>query len=574
MSGTITGERKVTDTTPQGSASSVPADRIVDVRQLRIGFGHPSTAVEVVHGIDFYIERGECVAIVGESGSGKTVTARSLIGLTGAQAIVTADEIAVGGASVMSLTDRQWREFRGAQVGLVLQDALISFDPLRTVGKEIAEPLEIHHTVPRQDVDARVLELLHSVGVPEPERRVGQLPHQLSGGLRQRALIASAIATDPALIIADEPTTALDVTVQAQVLALLGERKKAGTSILLISHDLAVVSSIADRVYVMRFGEFVESGTTSDVLTKPQHEYTKALLAADPVEHAKGTRLSAHEGKSNIQQRAIISDQVVLCAKDLFKSFPAPDGTPRVAVSNVSFDLHRGETLGIVGESGSGKSTTARLALALDQPDSGTVLLDGQPWSALSERQRLARRPRIQVIYQDPLSSFDPRFTVKQLIGESLARIGYPSRGREKRTVELLDLVGLSTGMLRRRPLQMSGGQRQRIAIARALAMNPEVIVCDEAVSALDVSIQAQVLDLLADLQAEFTMSYLFISHHLGVVRHVSDRVLVMKDGEVVEHGAVMDVFDRPQHPYTKELLAAIPRISSAESIQTERPSS
>lgn len=547
------------------TVTPVTTGPVVDVRGLRIAFGQDEQRVEVVHGVDFHIERGECVAIVGESGSGKTVTAKSLIGLTGAGAQVTAEEIAIDGRSVMKLSAAQWRELRGVQVGLVLQDALVSFDPLRTVGKEIAEPLELHRTVPRHEVRARVLELLREVGVPEEELRASQYSHQLSGGLRQRALIASAVAADPALIIADEPTTALDVTVQAQVLELLGARKRRNTGILLISHDLAVVSQIADRVYVMRHGEFVESGPTAEVLTHPQHDYTKALLAADPVEHAKGTRLTIGAGGSTSQRRAEISDEIVLSAKDLVKSFGG-----RTVVHGVSFELRRGETIGIVGESGSGKSTTARLALALDKPDSGSVLLDGEPWSGIPERRRLARRPRMQVIYQDPLSSFDPRFTVRRLIGQALTRIGHPRSDREKRMLELLDLVGLVPAMLDRRPLQMSGGQRQRVAIARALAMKPDVIVCDEAVSALDVSIQAQVLDLLADLQAELTMSYLFISHHLGVVRHVSDRVLVMKDGRVLEQGTVDDVFERPQHPYTRELLAAIPRISRA-SATTER---
>ena len=552
----------------------IHSSTVVDVRQLRVSFGEGDKAIEVVHGIDFHIERGECVAIVGESGSGKTVTARSLIGLTGAGAVVTADEISVNGRSIMELTDRQWRDFRGVQVGLVLQDALVSFDPLRTVGKEVAEPLRLHKTVPAAEVKGRVISLLEQVGVPEPELRASQYSHQLSGGLRQRALIASAVAADPALIIADEPTTALDVTVQAQVLELLGARKRGNTGILLISHDLAVVSQIADRVYVMRYGEFVESGPTAQVLSNPTHEYTKALLAADPVEHAKGTRLSVSERGSAVQQRAPISDDVVLCAKDLTKSFAGAGGTRRTVVHGVSFDLHRGETIGIVGESGSGKSTTARMALALDEPDSGEVLLDGQPWTGIPERRRLARRPRVQVIYQDPLSSFDPRFTVKRLLGQSLARVGHPRADQGRRMLELLDLVGLPSTMLERRPLQMSGGQRQRVAIARALSMRPEVIVCDEAVSALDVSIQAQVLDLLADLQAEFTMSYLFISHHLGVVRHVSDRVLVMKDGFVVEQGDVDDVFDRPQHQYTQELIAAIPRISSIAAPRQNRSAS
>lgn len=546
--------------TVQGEVES-PRSRVVDVRDLRIAFGPPGERTEVVHGIEFHVEAGESVAIVGESGSGKTVTARTLIGLTGSGATVTARGISVAGTDTMSLTPREWRALRGRSVGLVLQDALVSLDPLRRVGAEIAEAIALHRRTPRSDLRRQVVSLLADVGVPEPERRAAQYPHQLSGGLRQRALIASAIAADPELLIADEPTTALDVTVQAQILELLAQRKEAGNSMLLISHDLAVVSRIADRVYVMRYGDIVEQGPTVEVLESPQHPYTQALIAASPVEHDKGTRLAP--GTAPPIARPPIGDEVVLSARDLTKSYP--DGNRRRAVLHgVSFDLHRGETLGIVGESGSGKSTTARLVLALDDPDSGEVTLEGQPWSGLAERNRRARRPKIQVISQDPLSSFDPRFTVRRLIEEPLRRVSHPRGDRRRRSVELLGQVGLAEEFLERRPLALSGGQRQRVAIARALATRPDIIICDEAVSALDVSIQAQVLDLLADLQAEFGMSYLFISHHLGVVRHVSDRVLVMKDGDVVESGEVTRVFDHPQHDYTRELIAAIPRIGDS----------
>jgi peptide/nickel transport system ATP-binding protein len=537
---------------------------VVDVVNLRVAFRDRREHVPAVRGVSFTVEPGRCVAIVGESGSGKSVTARSLLGLAGAGATVLADRLDVDGVDVRNLPERRWRGIRGRRVGYVAQDALGALDPLRRVGAEVAEPLRTHRITPRSEVDARVLELLRDVGVPEPEARVSQYPHQLSGGLRQRALIASAIAADPVLLVADEPTTALDVTVQAQILRLLDARRRAGTALLLISHDLAVVAQLADHVLVVKDGEVVETGPTSRVLHEPRHQYTKRLLAAVPVAHARGTRLSVSEGEPVARPRAASSGEVVLAADHLVKRFALPGRGRLTAVDDVSFRLHAGETLGLVGESGSGKTTVGRLLLGLAEADSGTVEVAGRTWRDLDGATRRAWRQRIQVVYQDPLGSFDPRYTVRRVVAEPLAVLGVPRRERQARVLELLDAVGLPAGVLDRTPRELSGGQRQRVSIARALAPSPSVVVCDEPVSALDVSVQAQVLDLLADLQAELGVAYVFISHHLGVIYHVSDRVLVMKDGRIVESGDVERIFTAPEHEYTRRLLAAVPRLDGA----------
>ena len=530
---------------------------LVEVENLHVGFGK----VHAVRGVSLRVAAGQSVAIVGESGSGKSVTARSLLGLAGRGSTVRADRLEIDGVDACGLPEGKWRRIRGRRVGFVLQDALVSLDPARTVGAEIGEVLRTHGTVPRADVDSRVVELLREVGVPEPEARAAQYPHQLSGGLRQRALIASAIAAGPALLIADEPTTALDVTVQAQILQLLAARKATGTALLLISHDLAVVSSVADHVLVMKDGVFVEQGPTRAVLENPQHPYTRQLLAAVPVAHARGTRLSPSAGENVAQPRPVIGTDVVLAAKNLVKTFALPGHQSVKAVDDVSLELRASETLGVVGESGSGKTTVARLLLGLERPDQGTVSVDGAPWSASAAKEQRELRRRIQVVYQDPLSSFDPRYPVHRIVAEPLAVAGVPRAARRERVAELLGQVGLDADVLGRRPGQLSGGQRQRVAIARALAPRPRVIICDEPVSALDVSIQAQVLDLLADLQAQLGVSYVFISHHLGVIYHVSDRVLVMKDGRVVESGDVEQIFHHPSHEYTRALLAAVPTL-------------
>jgi len=539
---------------------------LLAVDNLRVSFG----GREVVKGISFTARRGRCLAIVGESGSGKSVTARTLVGLTGPGSEVRSDRIELDGLDLSAPSERAWRSIRGCDIGFILQDALVSLDQLRRVGDEIAEPLRVHGWGTAASRARKAVDLLDSVGVPEPAVKARQRPYELSGGLRQRALIASAIALDPKLVVADEPTTALDVTVQAQVLDLLAEAKARGTAIIMISHDLSVVARLADEVAVMRDGEIVEHGPVHEVLRDPRHAYTRALLDAIPSEHTRGTRLVRPARGEDAPRRTrtpIDRGRPVLEAKRLSKVYRGPDKVDRTVVDDVSFQLFAGETLGIVGESGSGKTTTAGIVLSLIAPTAGEVLLHGEAWSTLPPRRRRPLRKQIGVIYQDPLSSFDPRWPVGRIIVDALAMGHRPPSSRSaarERAVRLLEQVGLGEQHLDAAPLRLSGGQQQRVAIARALAPEPEVIICDEPVSALDVSIQAQVLDLLTDLQDELGVSYLFISHDLGVIHHMSDRIVVMKDGRVVESGAADEVFHRPRHPYTQRLLTALPLLARA----------
>ncbi|MEU2134325.1 ABC transporter ATP-binding protein [Streptomyces sp. NPDC018352] len=496
--------------------------------------GAGTGAVHSVRDVSISVAPGECLALVGESGSGKSTVARALLGLAGAGARTSARTLRVDGRDATGFRERDWRAVRGRAVGLVAQDALVSLDPLRRIGAEIAEPMRLHRTVDQSRIGAHVVELLRRVGVPDPEARATQYPHELSGGLRQRALIASALAAGPRLLIADEPTTALDVTVQAQILDLLAGAKEDGMGLLLISHDLGVVARIADRTAVLRNGSVVETGPTSELLAAPRHPYSRALLEASVLRSPP---------------RAPKRKRTVLELNAVSLSYGA-----RTAVREVSLTLRAGETVGLVGESGSGKSTVARLATGLLRPHSGTVRLDGEPWSELPERLRRPHRARIQLIHQDPYSAFDPRFTVSRIIAEGVPR----HEGRATRTLELLGLVGLGAEHLHRRPDQLSGGQRQRVAIARALAPSPSILVCDEPVTALDSSVRAQVLDLLDNIQQRLGTALLFVSHDLAVIQRISDRVLVMKDAEVVEEGTAQEVFDAPQHPYTKSLLTAV----------------
>ncbi|GLY04316.1 ABC transporter ATP-binding protein [Actinoplanes sp. NBRC 101535] len=506
---------------------------MIEVENLRVVFRLPKRQVEAVRGVSFRIEPGECVALVGESGSGKSVTARSLAGLAGPGAQVSADRFTVDGRDMRGATGRDWRRLRGRFAGLVLQDALVSLDPLRTVGAEIGEVLRTHGIGERRDRDARVRQLLTDVHVPEPERRARQYPHQLSGGLRQRALIASALAGGPRLLIADEPTTALDATVQAQILTLLAERRAAGETLLLISHDLAVVSRLADRILVMKDGRIVESGTTGVLLSAAGHPYTKELIAA-----ANGRRRPARTEPGPVVAEATALRKVY---------------GDRTVVRDVGVSIRRGEIVGLVGESGSGKTTLAQLLFGLTDPTSGHVRFEGEPFSGIPERARRPIRRRLQFIAQDPLSAFDPRWTVRRIVGEAL--------GRGESAEPVLARVGLGPEVLDRYPRQLSGGQRQRVAVARAIAPRPSLIICDEPVSALDVSVQAQVLDLLAGIRETDGTALLFISHDLGVIRDIADRVLVLQDGRVVEQGPVKAVFDHAGHEYTRTLLAAVPKL-------------
>ncbi|MCD5996378.1 ABC transporter ATP-binding protein [Pseudomonas sp. CDFA 602] len=543
------------------------SDKFLIVEDLSIEFAGQS----VVRNLSFTLAPGKTLALVGESGSGKSVTARSLIGLAGNGARVTARTLSYGGVDLLGLSERGWRTLRGKDIGFVLQDALVSLDPLRPVGKEILEVLKTHGWGDRNSRTERVIELLEKVGVPEPQLRARQRPDQLSGGLRQRALIASALALSPGLVIADEPTTALDATVQAQILQVLQEIKARGDSLLIISHDLAVVAQLADEVLVLRHGDVVEQGPTEQVLLEPRHAYTRALLDAVPGEHGRGTRLSPGVGSVAVASRPDEQSPVLLRAQGLGKRYVGPDHQSRQVVDDVSLELRAGRTLGIVGESGSGKTTVARIVLGLLQPDAGEVHFLDRPWAGaggnrVEEKHRRLHRRDISVIYQDPLSSFDPRWSVGQILADALDVAGIGPELQPARISQLLSQVRLPAELATRRPLQLSGGQRQRIAIARAIASNPKIIICDEPVSALDVSVQAQVLDLLADLQASLGLAYLFISHDLGVIRHVSDEVLVMRHGKVVERADVETLFELPQHEYTRRLLGAVPRLPGARS--------
>lgn len=546
---------------------------LLRVDGLSVTFPGPFGPVRSVKNLSFQVNAGEILALVGESGSGKSVTARTLVGLAGENAGVQANAIELTRhdgslCDLRSLTDRDWRRIRGREIGFVLQDALVSLDPLRKIGQEVAEPILTHRLLPRQQVPTRVAELLTQAGIPDPEHRAAQYPHELSGGLRQRALIASALASGPQLLIADEPTTALDATVQKQVLKVFTALAQAGHGVLLITHDLAVVAEVADRVIVMQQGSLVEDGEAQQLLSAPTHSYTRRLLAAIPTASTRGKWLAgsdpfrsgiATSSASLAADRASTDDAIALTADRIVVSFRRPDGSRMQAVNKVSLWIKRGETLGIVGESGSGKTTLGKVILALQKPDSGEVRLADNAWSTLTERERRPLRARIQTITQDPLSSFDPQFSVAQILRQPLRlRRDLSDAEQQQRILTLLEQVGLTPDLLSRRPGALSGGQRQRVSIAQALASEPEILICDEPVSALDVTTQAQVLDLLVALQRQLGLTMLFISHDLGVVQHMSHRIAVMKDGDIVETGPVEQIFNQPQHPYTRLLLSTV----------------
>ncbi|MBH0083199.1 ABC transporter ATP-binding protein [Salinibacterium sp. SWN167] len=553
------------------------ATPLLRVSNLSVHFDR--TARPAVDSVSFEVAAGECLAIVGESGSGKSVTARSLLGLAPAGAHVSFSELSLAGESLPAPGARRWRTIRGASIGLVLQDALVSLDPLRPVGREIDDVLRLHTTLSQRERQARVLELLDAVGIPDPALRARQRSGELSGGLRQRALIAAGIAAGPALIIADEPTTALDVTVQARVLELLSSLRNSGTAMILITHDLAVVSRIADRVAVMSAGRIVETGATKALLRAPTTAATQQLLAAIPVDVPRGTLLalpsdaeavtlpdtSASAGAATTAAAATAtaagSPLPALELRGVSRHYPTPHGAAIQALDNVSLTLTSGTTLGLVGQSGSGKTTIARIALGLETADSGEVLLAGHEWGSLSSRERRPLRPTLGAIYQDALSSFDPRLSVEHILTDALSAGASANHQSLTTPDELLDAVGLPRAVKNRRPLLLSGGQRQRVAIARALAPGPQTILCDEPVSSLDVSTQARVLNLLDELQRHLHLSYLFISHDLGVIRHMSDRVAVINEGRIVETGPTDEIFFAPQHPYTRSLIAALPRV-------------
>lgn len=563
-----------------GARAAVPraepgGEPLLDVRGLRIGYRAASGTRLAVDGLDLRVAAGEITAVVGESGSGKSSTAHALVGLLPAGGVVLGGSVRLQGEELTGLGERAWREVRGRRIGLIPQDPGVSLDPVKPVGAQVAEVLRVHGLATRRDAPARAVGLLGEAGLPDPDQRARQYPHELSGGMRQRVLIAMATAARPRLLVADEPTSALDVTVQRRLLDHLQEVvTTTGTAMLLVTHDLAVVADRAQHVVVMSRGRVVEAGPAGRVLADPRHPYTRALLADAPTLTARPPR-----GRSGTADSAPVTGPgpasadaaPLLSVTGLTRAFPVRGPAlsrrrTRTAVDGVGFELGRGETLGVVGESGSGKSTTARMILGLERVDSGTVLLDGVDVTTVRGAARRALHRRIQLVYQNPYASLNPRFTVGELLTEPLRNHGIGSRaewGGEVR--RLLDDVALPAGVERRKAAELSGGQRQRVAIARALALGPEVLVCDEPVSALDVTVQARILELLVGLQERHGLSYLFISHDLAVVARVSDRIAVMRGGRIVESGPAAELLRAPQHPYTRQLLAAVPGRSATE---------
>ncbi|QLD11847.1 dipeptide ABC transporter ATP-binding protein [Microbacterium oleivorans] len=534
---------------------------LLEVDGLGVSYVVDGETRPAVTDVSFSVDRGEVVAIVGESGSGKSTTAHAVIHLLARNARVDAGTVRLDGEDITGLSPRAWREVRGRRIGLIPQDPGTSLNPVKRVGRQVGEPLVIHGLASRRAADRQAVELLGLAGIPEPEARAQQFPHQFSGGMRQRALIAAALAAEPQLVIADEPTSALDVTVQKQILDHIDTLADTlGTAVLLITHDLGVAADRADRIIVMQHGRIVEQGPASAVLADPQHPYTRALIAAAPGLRAGRPAPQVDERTERNEERAVEEHVPLLEVTRLRKEFTLPGRRRLVAVDDVSFTVGRAETLAVVGESGSGKSTTARLALRLEQPTAGGIRFDGVDLvTAGRERLRSLRR-RFQLVYQSPYASLDPRFTIADVIDEPLRAFGVGDRAaRASRVRELLDRVALPADTARRRPAELSGGQRQRVAIARALATDPDLVVLDEAVSALDVSVQAQILDLLVELQQQLRVSYLFISHDLAVVREISDRVAVMQKGRVVEQGRTAEVLTRPREEYTRRLIDAIP---------------
>jgi peptide/nickel transport system ATP-binding protein len=530
---------------------------LLTVDGLRVSFATQSGRVQAVDGVSFELMPGEVLAIVGESGSGKSVTAQTILGLTRSPNARIEGSIRLGEQELVEASERELRDVRGQRIGMVFQDPMTSFNPVYRIGRQITEAIRAHRgEVGKEEAHQRAIELLDSVGIPDAERRVDDYPHQFSGGMRQRAMIAMALALEPEVLIADEPTTALDVTVQAQILALLARlNRERGLATILITHDLGVVAEVADRVLVMHEGVIVERGGLDQIFYSPADPYTRKLLDAV-------VRIDTAP-----PLRAQRQSEPLLEVTDLVKHFPVKRGllvdreVDQVrAVDGVSLSVRQGETLGLVGESGSGKSTLSRTILQLLAPTSGSVRFEGREIAGLSRRQMRPLRREVQMIFQDPYASLNPRKRIGQIVGEPLRLQGEAKGAELRREVQgLLDRVGLSAEHYDRFPHEFSGGQRQRIGIARALALRPKLIIADEPVSALDVSIRAQILDLLSELQADFGLTYVFVAHDIGVVRHVSDRIAVMHKGKIVEQGPADQVCERPADAYTEQLLAAVP---------------
>lgn len=565
------------------------APALLQVENLRVSFKNEEKQyIETVKGISFSIPVNTTVALVGESGSGKSVTSLATMGLLPPESsqIASDSKILFEGQNLLDLPRREMRKKCGKDIAMIFQEPMSSLNPVFTVGSQIAEILQLHLGMSRKQARARALELLIEVGIPSPETKIDAYPGQLSGGQQQRVMIAMAIACKPKLLIADEPTTALDVTIQKQILDLLESlRKKHQMSMLFITHDLALVGEIADQVIVMRHGQIREQGWVKDVLERPQDVYTKALLHCRPQLSKRPMRLPMisdfmqQKGDDYIETHTIDveslqqrsrgltgQEEIILDVRDLKKSFYSRKGLfgkeEFQAVKGVSFQLAKGKTLGLVGESGSGKTTIGLLLMRLQAATGGKALFEGQDILAMSEKEFARYQRKIQIIFQNPYASLNPRFTVGQILMEPMQvhGIGMNDSERKQMALDLLERVSLPAQAFYRYPHEFSGGQRQRIAIARCLTLKPEILICDESVSALDVSVQAQVLNLLQDLQDEFGLSYIFISHDLSVVKYISDQIMVMNHGDLVEIANSDDLYQSPQHEYTKRLLSAIPQ--------------
>lgn len=542
------------------TASQLPPAHLLEVKDLTVDFLSLGGAFRATNGVSFHVDAGETLVILGESGSGKSVSASAIMGLIDTPpGEICSGTITYRGKKLDDCGVEERRDLNGKKIAMIFQDPLSHLNPVYTIGWQMAEVFSAHGVATGTQARAKAIDILGRVGIPEPEKRIDQYPHQFSGGQRQRIMIGMAIALRPEILIADEPTTALDVSVQAQILDLLKKlQAEDGLAIIMITHDLEVAASMADRVIVMNSGRIVEEGPARAVFENPQHSYTKTLINALP--HADATGGTGRRSTTDV-------GKPILEVKSLNKYYGISSGffaksIQLHAVKDLSFTIAKGETVGIVGESGSGKSTVARVLLRLNDVSSGEALFHGRDIFKMEPKELLAFRRKVQMVFQDPYSSMNPRMTIFDIVSEPWRihnDILDKPRWRD-RVVELLGLVGLKPEHADRYPHQFSGGQRQRIAIARALACDPELIVCDEAVSALDVSVQVQVIDLLAQLRDRLGLAYIFITHDLPIVRHFADRIIVMKNGAIVEHARTEDIFRNPQHAYTRQLMNATPR--------------
>jgi ABC-type microcin C transport system duplicated ATPase subunit YejF len=547
---------------------------VLDVRDLQVGFMNKEELDIVINNISFSIQPGQTFALLGESGSGKSITALSIMRLLSDTAKVISGEILSSGTNLLHLTEKEMREVRGKKIGMIFQEPMTSLNPVMTIGKQITESILSKHKMNAEDAKEKSLDLLDAVGIRNPRRIINEYPHQLSGGMKQRVMISIALSSNPQLLIADEPTTSLDVTIQAQVLKLLQDlQNKLGMSILFITHDLSVANSVADSVAVMRDGKIIEKNSKNSFFAAPKHPYSKELFLALPDVSKRGEFLGkiSNRASTNIfsTYKNIDTNSKLLEVNDLKVYFPINSGFLNrrknvvKAVDGVSFTLSKGETLAVVGESGCGKTTTGKGILQLETVTSGSVKYDGQELTKSTDSKLRTLRSKLQIVFQDPFASLNPRMTIGKIIEEGITaqEPQVESTEKKERTINLIENVGLHASHYLRYPHEFSGGQRQRIAIARALAVNPRLIICDEPTSSLDVSVQAQILNLLKELQDKLGLSYLFITHNLAVVSYIAHKIAVMYEGKIVEYGDAETILARPQSAYTKKLLAAVPKL-------------